>query len=257
MVNLLVFSTKIVKMDSVVAPIVPTEGVTASGAKAQKSRSIRKRKFTESELEAAVPRPAIKSEWEGPFWFESSSTTIVDSEKVHHGILRRERQLLREIIKSGFFTPERLASVVVPLNDETSRTPRLRAFDWAVTNFAKGHPHLQVIDGMIVDPNLDYQNELKKHHRLLFDPFRRGTHIFFETEGCTEPHRTTVGQLCFIKWCVEHRVDKYVETNLEEIRAHMSANTKKTGPIKRRKELTLAPKKMLRGAVFEMMVIKS
>jgi len=218
--------------------------------------SMRKRKFTEAELEKTshFVKPVIESDYEGPFWFEKSSTAIVDNEKIHHGITRREHQLLREIVKSNFFTPERLSTVVVPLNDENSNTPRLRAFDWAVTNFAKGRPDLHIIDGNIIDPNLDYQNELKKHHRLLFDPFRRGTHLFFEFNG--EPQRTTVGQLCFIKWCVEHHVDKYVETHLGDIRKHMSSSTKKNGTTKRRRELTAAPKKMMRGAVADKMTIR-
>jgi hypothetical protein len=197
---------------------------------------------------------------EGPFWFEKSSTSYVNGEKVHHGITRREHQLLKEIVKSGFFTQERLQTVVVPLNDETSSTPRLRAFDWAVTNFAKGRPQMHVVNNSIIDLNLDYQNELKKHHRLLFDPFRRGTHLFYETTdatGATETHRTTVGQLCFIKWCIEHHVDRYVEAHLDEIRAHMSASTKKAGgPVKRRRELTKAPKHIVRGAVFDTMTIQ-
>lgn len=229
-----------------------------SGVKAR-LRSMRKRKFTTDELvkSKAFVRPPIESESEGPFWFEKSSTSFVDGEKFHHGITRREHQLLREIVKSNFFSVERLRDVLVPLNDENSATPRLRAYDWAVTNFAKGRPELQVVDGMIVDPNLDYQNELKKHHRLLFDPFRRGTHLFFEiTESDKQvTHRTTVGQLCFIKWCIEHHVDRYVEVNLADIRAHMSATTKKHGSVKRRRELTSAPRSLVRGAVFDTMKI--
>jgi hypothetical protein len=232
-----------------------------NGIKPTRSRCIRKRKFTASELAKSdmFVSPVKESDLEGPFWFEKSSTTYVDGEKIHHGITRREHQLLKEIVKSGFFTNERLRDIVVPLNDESSTTPRLRAFDWAVTNFSKGRPQLHIVDGSIVDPNLDYQNELKKHHRLLFDPFRRGTHIFFEIETSGEassrPHRTTVGQLCFIKWCIEHHVDRYVETHLDEIRAHMSASTKKEGPVKRRRELTRAPRKLVRGAVYDMMTI--
>jgi len=231
-----------------------------AGIKPTRSRCIRKRKFTSDELAKSdlFVRPVIESDSEGPFWFEKSTTSFVDGEKIHHGITRRERQLLKEIVKSGFFHETRLRDVVVPLNDETSSTPRLRAFDWAVTNFSKGRPQLHIVDGSIVDPNLDYQNELKKHHRLLFDPFRRGTHIFFETKtGAGEPvvHRTTVGQLCFIKWCIEHHVDRYVEEHLEDIRAHMSASTKKVGAVKRRRELTTAPKKLVRGAVFDNMTI--
>jgi len=227
--------------------------------KPAKSKSaIRKRKFTNSELQKRTSRPVLESDYEGPFWFEKSSTSIIEGEKIHNGITRREHQLLREIVKSNFFTQERLTDTVVPLNDENSSTPRLRAFDWAVTNFAKGRPDLHIVNGVIVNPNLDYQNVLKKHHRLLFDPFRRGTHLFFETIKDSKPeiNRTTVGQLCFIKWCIDHQVHKYVETHLEEIKKHMSTSTKKSENIKRRRELTRAPKKILRGAVFDKMTIK-
>jgi len=242
-------------MSDSVVPLNSSITAAIAATKTKKNKSIRKRKFTQEELTKSTnfTRPVIESEYEGPFWFEKSTTTYFEGEKYHHGISRRERQLLKEIVKSNFFTGERLKCIVVPLNDENSNTPRLRAFDWAVTNFSKGRPQLQVIGGSIVDPNLDYQNELKKHHRLLFDPFRRGTHLFFEVkhEAVAETHRTTVGQLCFIKWCIEHQVDKYVEAHLEEIRTHMSITTKKHGSTKRRKELTLAPKKHLRGAVFD------
>lgn len=241
-------------------PIVPMED--QSGAlkvsKRARSQSIRKRKFTASELKKnRLDAEVLESEFEGPFWFEKSSTKFVNEgrDKVHSGITRRERQLLREIVKNGFFTQDRLEKVLVPLNDEGSNTPRLRSYDWAVTNFAKGQPSLQVVDGNIVDPNLDYQNALKKHHRLLFDPFRRGTHLFFQDSNSVT-HRTTVGQLCFIKWCIEHHVDRYVELNVDAIREHMSKTTKKNGPLKRRRELTKAPKKIMRGAIFDKMTIQ-
>jgi hypothetical protein len=104
-----------------------------------------------------------------------------------------------------------LRNTVIQLNDENSDAPRLRAYDWAVTNYAKGHPTVLLVqsqDGSsaIMDPNMSYEGELRKHHRLLFDPFRRGTHIFFEIDGLI--HRSTVGQLTFIKWCIENMSSK-------------------------------------------------
>lgn len=236
-------------------PIVAMEDMLPFITQKRKPRSIRKRKFNVKEFDARATDGPVESEFEGPFWFEKSTTQFYGPEKIHKGITRREHQLLRELVKSDFFSLERLENTVVPLNDENSSTPRLRSYDWAVTNFAKGQPCLQVIDGNIVDPNLDYQNALRKHHRLLFDPFRRGTHLFFEdSSGST--HRTTVGQLCFIKWCVEHHVDRYVELNVDAIRKHMSKSTKKHDIVKKRRELTKAPKKMLRGAIFDTMTIK-
>lgn len=235
--------------------------LTSTKPPSGRSRSIRKRKFESDEdlkkdLEFQQMAKRSKTvDMEGPFWFEEGSVEINESnEKVQHGITNRERQLLREIVKTGFYTEDRLRNVLVPLNDETSKSPRLRAFDWAVTNFAKGKPQLLQEEGSasIIDPNLDYQNELKRYHRLLFDPFRRGTHIFFEISdaGTLVTHRSTVGQLSFIKWCLEHRVDKYVEEHLDEIREHMHV-TSKTKPKDRmrRRELTKAPKRLVRGCV--------
>lgn len=228
-----------------------------------------------------------ESESEGPFWFEAPYS-IFDKNlrRKSVGITNRERQQLREIIKSQIFTEETLRNFVVPLNDETSDAPRLRAYDWAVTNYSKGHPK-SILNydengfAAIVDPNLSYEGELRKHHRLLFDPFRRGNHVFFEIDGMI--HRTTVGQLTFIKWCIENGVDKYVEKNLAEIRTHMQNATKKKKTAtfkikdagenlsseveekeeilideeknsglakKRRKELTKLPTKLVRGAMM-------
>jgi len=202
----------------------------------------------------AVSTHDIRSESEGMFWFEESHTIVTDGKRVHKGISTRERQQLKELIKSKVFTEEIMRSFVIPLNDENSEAPRLRAYDWAVTNYSKGHPKAMILKGSggsaaIVDPNLSYEGELRRHHRLLFDPFRRGTHIFFEVDA--EIHRTTVGQLTFIKWCMENGVDKYVEENLADIRSHMSSATKKGKEgSKRRRELTQAPTRMVRGVLM-------
>lgn len=189
----------------------------------------------------------------GNFWFEKSHTQFIHQKKIHYGINKREYQQLKELVKSKFFDEEKLKSVVIKLNDESSDSPRLRAYDWAVTNYAKGNPHIMLMKkqniSTVVDPNLSYEGELRRHHRLLFDPFRRGTHIFFEMEG--KVHRTTVGQLTFIKWCLENEVDKYVEENLSSIRLHMSNATKKSNVVtgKKRRELTPAPTRLVRGVI--------
>lgn len=199
----------------------------------------------------------MKSESEGVFWFEESHTILQDGKRVHKGISTRERQQLKELVKTNVFTETVMRNVVIQLNDENSEAPRLRAYDWAVTNYSKGHPKSMLLQGAggggaaIVDPNLSYEGELRKHHRLLFDPFRRGTHIFFEIDGVI--HRTTVGQLTFIKWCIENAVDKYVEANLAEIRAHMASATKRGREMngkKRRRELTRAPTTLVRGVLM-------
>ena len=227
----------------------------ASRPPTARTKSTRSRKIAGTAI--IKPETDMKSDSEGMFWFEQSHTIIIEGKNVHRGISTRERQQLRELVKSRIFTEEIIRNVVIQLNNENSDAPRLRAYDWAVTNYAKGNPKAMLIqfsggNATIVDPNLSYEGELRRHHRLLFDPFRRGTHIFFDIDGII--HRTTVGQLTFIKWCLENGVDKYVEENLSSIRSHMSNATKKSrenkGGKKRRRELTLAPTFLVRGVLM-------
>ena len=83
--------------------------LTSTKPPSGRSRSIRKRKFESDEdfrkdLEFQQMAKRSKTvEMEGPFWFEESSVEINDSgEKIQHGITNREKQLLREIVKTGF-----------------------------------------------------------------------------------------------------------------------------------------------------------
>jgi hypothetical protein len=230
------------------------EDVARDGPLFQSSKPTSRGKSSRSRTAPKHEQVALKSESEGSFWFEASHNVMVDKKRVHRGITSREQQQVRELVKSGFFTDAVLRDIVIKLNDESSEAPRLRAYDWAVTNYAKGHPIVKLVkaaDGTaaVIDPNLSYEGELRKHHRLLFDPFRRGTHIFFEIDG--EIHRTTAGQLTFIRWCLENGVDKYVEDNLVQIRAHMSKATKRGRVLgKRRRELTKPPTRLVRGAMM-------
>ena len=62
-----------------------------------------------------------------------------------------------------------------------------------------------------------------------------------------------MGQLTFIKWCIENSVDKYVEENLTMIRKHMSQATRRIrgdGEKRRRRELTRAPTSLVRGVLM-------
>ena len=181
----------------------------------------------------------------GPFWFEAPRTAIINCHAVHKGITRKELLQLEALLKRGAITDAFLRDVLIPLNNESSQVPRLRAYNWAVTNYAKGHP-LTIVrtnaDGTqtFVDPSLSYNQHLKRLHRPLFDPYRRGTLLFFETDtkkndapssatasvAPKELHYTTVGQLSFVCWCIETGVDKYVAEHEEEIRAHMNAALK-------------------------------
>ena len=229
-------------------------------------RSSRKRKMDDVDRMAieALGLPASRgSESRGPFWYEAPTTVVVNLQPIHRGLTRKESLQLDDLLAKGTVTQEFLDSVLVPINDETSDVPRLRALNWCVTNFAKGHPVVTMKpDGQggyqLIDPAVAYAQLLKSMHRSLFDPYRRGTLLFFHTrEGRTE--YTTVGQLTFVLWCIENGVDAYVAKHEAAIRAHMNAalKGKRRSPkhdLKKRtrmRELTAAPSKYFRGAVAD------
>lgn len=163
----------------------------------------------------------------GIFFYEKQKFITSNDKKIMIGMSLKEKYQLNELIKSNFYTLEHL-QIVVDLNNEKSQTPRLRSYDWAVTNFSKMNRSCSFQEGQattLFDPYSLYVGELKRYHRLLFDPFRRGTHVFFEHDE--EIQITTVGQLNFIKWCIENNIDKYVESNLSEIKLNMSFMSKK------------------------------
>jgi hypothetical protein len=188
----------------------------------------RKRKSVENSQEEDELNETKEFEKNGVFYYEKPKKLFNEktNKKIFIGISSKEKHQLNELIKSNFFTPEKL-KIVVDLNNEKSNMPRLRAYDWAVTNFAKTRNVSELKDketSLLFDPYTLYVGELKKFHRLLFDPFRRGTHVFFHYEEKMEI--TTTGQLTFIKWCLENNIDLYVQNNLNEIKINMNLMNK-------------------------------
>ena len=199
---------------------------------------------------------------EGSFWYVKPNIRIdpKSNRRFFHGINQKEVQRLKELVKTNFFTVEMLRTIS-NMNEESGvrKQTRLRSFDWAVTNFTKGHPTsiLKPLSNVIVDPHVSYASELHSGHRLLFDPFRRGTHIYFEVDN--KNRHSTVGQLCFLKWCFDNGIDKYVDENSDRIKKDMATISKRrrhsdfhnsnSTEKRTRMELTPTPKSRIRGLV--------
>lgn len=220
-------------------------------------RTTRKRKPDETDKE--VDTSMIPSDSLGPFWFHKSTSVLVNGALVHVGLQQRERLELQELVRVGFVSDEFLEKRLVPLNDESSNVPRLRMYNWAVTNFAKGKgitTQIKDKDGNLrfIDPSISYDAALKRLHRTLFDPYRRGTLLFFKIKG--QIHHTTVGQLLFIKWCEENGVDTFVQVHESEIRQHLNdtAKARASKGKKRVRELTEA--KLVHARVASMTTLE-
>jgi hypothetical protein len=96
------------QFDTVVPSHLPVE-LSSTKPPSGRSRSIRKRKFEsqddfqkDQEFQQMAKRSKIV-DIEGPFWFEEGTVEIGENnEKIQHGITNRERQLLKEIVKTNF-----------------------------------------------------------------------------------------------------------------------------------------------------------
>lgn len=190
-------------------------------------KKLRKRK-SEAEKDIDENENTEKKQYEknGVFYYEKPHKIYKEKKRILIGISEKEKYQLNEIVKSNFFTDKTL-QIVVDLNNEKSSMPRLRAYDWAVTNFAKTRNISEIQDkenNVLFDPYTLYVGELKKFHRLLFDPFRRGTHVYFEFNEKMEI--TTTGQLNFIRWCLQNKIDTFVQNNLQDIKANMNFMSK-------------------------------
>lgn len=121
----------------------------------------------------------------------------------------------------------------------------LRLLDWLVTSFARDK-------NLLTSPSSEsciyekYKRVLSKYKRRNFDPFRRAKR---RVEGVSVAYdvtfvyngaqlRTTVGQLNFVKWCVESEVYHFAVTHKVEIEDTMLCGQNKT---KKRKLKNIQP----------------
>jgi hypothetical protein len=132
---------------------------------------------------------------------------------------------------SKFYLDEKNINILIPIVNGVSKIS-LRVLDWFVTNFCKKNNtviHYQR-DGkaqkLIV--HLDYKNQLKAYSKKQFDPFCRRERINF-IYGKGNELLTTVGQLNFFRWAIEHHVLDYINDNLEIIEADMNCSLKIEG----------------------------
>jgi hypothetical protein len=119
----------------------------------------------------------------------------------------------------------------------------LRIVDWFVTNYAKKHYTNYVITmktGIVKDTIEQtkfkvydkYKLQLKAYSKRRFDPFCRWDRISIPYKDGTYLE-TTLGQLNFFKWAIEHKVLDYIAENYDEIERDM--NTRNNGSKRARK----------------------
>ena len=97
---------------------------------------------------------------------------------------------------------------------EKNGTVSLRNLEWFITNYSKKkYLTYKTEDGKSFTVHCAYKSSLDGYSKKLFDPFCRTEKFEYEipnTNGIKI--QTTVAQLNFIKWCIQHDIIDYITT---------------------------------------------
>jgi len=101
----------------------------------------------------------------------------------------------------------------------------LRVIDWFVTNYCKKNNIYWIENNSRFVVYLSYKLQLKAYSKKYFDPFCRRDRIYFYYKN-NDYIETTVGQLNFFKWIIEHNIINYIKNNYEDIEKDMQNTIK-------------------------------
>lgn len=120
--------------------------------------------------------------------------------------------LLKQSLEQFFSDPLHAVHLKNTLDPSRERHISLRLIDWICTTYSKKHRLLFARpNGSIVDIHSSYKSHLRSFGKNRFDIFRRGKKITIPVDGGTI--ETTLAQLNFIRWLINHDVLTYLEEN--------------------------------------------
>ena len=163
-----------------------------------------------------------------------------------------------------FYNKNNNIDKILPIINGESKIS-LRLIDWFVTNYSKKYFTL------IKNPNkrfkvyIDYKLKLKAYSKKRFDPFCRWDRISIPCDNGKQYMETTIGQLNFFKWAIEHNIIAYIEKHYDDIERDMNCrnNTTKnknalendnTKTRKKREELSLSACKCIKKENVQIIV---
>ena len=140
----------------------------------------------------------------------------------------------------------------------------LRIIVWFVTNYAKKYYIVYQLYGTETRFKVynDYKLKLKAYSKRRFDPFCRWDRITVPYNE-TSHIQTTIGQLNFFKWILEHNVVDYIEHNYNIIEKDMNNRNStsknkvayaKNKTRKKREELSVSATKSIKKEKVEIIM---
>ena len=170
--------------------------------------------------------PDIENADEAPYILETGGEGLHQTRRKH--IPCRRELLVMSLVKyyNGIKDKDVLKKLVDTMqgNGEYS----LRLIDVFVTNYAKKHNTVYMLEGQEFLVYLNYKSQTKAYSKKLFDPFCRHDRIIFQCEG-VEDFLTTVGQMNFFRWAHEKGILEYIAAHVEEIRKEEKEARKQNG----------------------------
>ena len=151
--------------------------------------------------------------------------------------LHTQNDLLMQNLTQFYQTPEHIQILMGIVNGDTHIS--LRIIDWFVTNYAKKNFTVYEIPSTNASSSIrfkvynDYKLKLKAYSKKRFDPFQRWERIGipYIHGGETGLFETTLGQLNFFKWIIEHHILDFIHENYATIETDM--NTRNTSSKRR------------------------
>jgi len=145
----------------------------------------------------------------------------------------------------------RLDNILKILNGDSPIS--LRIIDWFVTNFSKQRYVVYTLStGMRFKVYNDYKLKLKAYSKKRFDPFCRWEKIVIPYKS--QFIQTTIGQLNFFKWVIDHEIIEYIEKEYAEIEQDMNSRNSTARPKsesrKKREELSISASKSIKKEVI-------
>jgi len=96
---------------------------------------------------------------------------------------------------------------------EKHRGISLRKLEWFITDYSKKkNLTYKTTDGKSFAVHCAYKSSLDGYSKKLFDPFCRTEKFEYEIPNSGTKIQTTVAQLNFIKWCIQHDIIEYITT---------------------------------------------
>ena len=124
--------------------------------------------------------------------------------------MSKEQTLLKSLTK--FYGDDNNLMTLKSIVQKTDKIS-LRSIEWFVTNHCKKQKVSYAgKDGKTFTVHMAYKSSLDGYSKKLFDPFCRTNRIEFNNIT------TTVAQLNFIKWCIEHDIINYIKKNVTKMK---------------------------------------